>query len=675
MVSGLVEEKFIDLLHEYAEAETRAEITRQVLYERRDFDAYSAFRRVNGSHLTGVSRNALKTYLNDCGLFPLEADLDLLFWNTDKDGDGLINWTEFLETVMSKENAYVTPQYGDLRSFTIELEHSLMRIFEQEMVNQRNLEDARRTLSLSSFTESKLFDLVDLERKGWLTLNDLDAFLKSRYAGSTYAKSERAFRRMDEDRDGKVVFEEFLRAVRPVYMYPTYAEYYNIRRTASPLRNSATRFSPLRKTYSSMKVPEERYKTPEKKQIKESVRKSNLLRSSYASPMKGGCSARKLAQTIREEVLQKSVERVANRSRYYSPLRELEKERCLSAAKLKADSRIRYLENRYWSPARGYVYYSPLRESLYSPHRESINSIHRESINSQLRESYNNPLRESLHRIRERELLRESLLADSKYKVSSALKSTAEKSYGSYRKSHISYRNDRDLYSSYRADRELSPVNQSKMIVNLNDAIYDNKILEDKRVGLALRYDFCLHELFSMMDINKSGHVSLTEFERFSLDYGVALSIEDLSVIIDRYDKDRDGMLSFVEFSEIFLPKNDEYRRTMLDRVERSIFNFYDYTILTQTHIKDLLRTIVTVEDNFECNKIKLSDGRILSSDEIFRFLDKHRTGYVTLYEFTQALNEAGVYCSDVDCKTLFEQFDKNKDGIITFEEFHSPAK
>lgn len=88
MVSGLVEEKFIDLLHEYAEAETRAEITRQVLYERRDFDAYSAFRRVNDSHMTGVSRSALKAFLNDCGLFPLEADLDLLFWNTDKDGDG-----------------------------------------------------------------------------------------------------------------------------------------------------------------------------------------------------------------------------------------------------------------------------------------------------------------------------------------------------------------------------------------------------------------------------------------------------------------------------------------------------------------------------------------------------------------------------------------------------------
>lgn len=213
------------------------------------------------------------------------------------------------------------------------------------------------------------------------------------------------------------------------------------------------------------------------------------------------------------------------------------------------------------------------------------------------------------------------------------------------------------------------------MIVNLNDAIHDNKLLEDKKVGLALRYDFCLHELFGMMDINNSGWVSLTEFERFSLEFGVALSMEDLSIIIDRYDKDRDGHLNFVEFSEIFLPKSSEYRRTMLDRVERSIYSFYDYTILTQTHIKDLLRTIVTVEDNFECNKYRLNDGRILNSDEIFRFLDKHKTGYVTLFEFTIALNEAGVYCSDDDCKTLFEQFDKNKDGIITFDEFHSPSK
>lgn len=46
----------------------------------------------------------------------------------------------------------------------------------------------------------------------------------------------------------------------------------------------------------------------------------------------------------------------------------------------------------------------------------------------------------------------------------------------------------------------MSPVNQSKMIVNLNDSIIDNKLLEEKRINLAMRYDFCIVELFKLFD-------------------------------------------------------------------------------------------------------------------------------------------------------------------------------
>ena len=77
MVSTLTEERFIDLLHEYAESETRSEITRQVLLERKDFDAYSSYRRILTNNLGGISRVALRSFLNDCGIYPAEADLDL----------------------------------------------------------------------------------------------------------------------------------------------------------------------------------------------------------------------------------------------------------------------------------------------------------------------------------------------------------------------------------------------------------------------------------------------------------------------------------------------------------------------------------------------------------------------------------------------------------------------
>jgi len=99
MVSALVEEEFIALIHEYIEAETKVEITRQVLTERNDFDAYSCYRRIVTPELSRITRTAMKLFLKDNGLTCMDAEMDLMFWKLDKDGDGYINWHEFLDLV------------------------------------------------------------------------------------------------------------------------------------------------------------------------------------------------------------------------------------------------------------------------------------------------------------------------------------------------------------------------------------------------------------------------------------------------------------------------------------------------------------------------------------------------------------------------------------------------
>lgn len=192
----------------------------------------------------------------------------------------------------------------------------------------------------------------------------------------------------------------------------------------------------------------------------------------------------------------------------------------------------------------------------------------------------------------ELEKLRNSLLSDRDHIKRSALKSTATKSNMSF------YTNTRE--------RELSPVNKSRVIINLGDSISDNKVLEEKRVSLSTRFDFCLTELFSLMDYGRTGLLSLADLKRFSYENGCGLVQEDLCILIDRFDKDRDGLLTFGEFSDIFLPScNPEYRRTMQERPSRNIYSFAEYTTLTQTYIKDLMRCTVNAEENFECNKFK----------------------------------------------------------------------
>ena len=47
----------------------------------------------------------------------------------------------------------------------------------------------------------------------------------------------------------------------------------------------------------------------------------------------------------------------------------------------------------------------------------------------------------------------------------------------------------------------------------------------------------------------------------------------------------------------------------------------------------------------------------------------------MTLREFEVALREAGVVADLGEVRTLFDQFDRNKDGRITFDEFHSMCR
>lgn len=58
MVTLETEDRLFSLLLEYSEAEVASEVTRQVLAERHDFDAYSLYRRLVPSNIGGVTRTA-----------------------------------------------------------------------------------------------------------------------------------------------------------------------------------------------------------------------------------------------------------------------------------------------------------------------------------------------------------------------------------------------------------------------------------------------------------------------------------------------------------------------------------------------------------------------------------------------------------------------------------------
>lgn len=221
----------------------------------------------------------------------------------------------------------------------------------------------------------------------------------------------------------------------------------------------------------------------------------------------------------------------------------------------------------------------------------------------------------------------------------------------------------------------LTPDNKANMVTQMRASLKDLKNLEEKRINLALRFDFCLTEIFSQIDVGETGYLSLNDLDRWSKSSGISMNREDWANIIDRFDRDRDQYLSFTEFSELFAPHTHTYRKTMQERSLTDVKRFKELTVQSKKMSKDLLYSIVTHLENFECNKYKMTGGAIHVTNECFDFLDRNKDGYITFNEFSSALKECGIKSNNNDLKLLFDHFDRTKDGKISFGEFHTPTK
>jgi Ca2+-binding EF-hand superfamily protein len=207
------------------------------LVDRSEFDAYSAFRRITTEHYGGVTLFELRDFFAHHDIAVESYELDLLYAHLDNNHDGVIAWKEFLNIVMSKEY-HSGCQHGKLADFSLELEHSLIRVFDQELQNEVVLEQSRRALwDTPHMSEKGLWEMLDVDKNGSITPEDFHQFLAP-YVGDSYttAQSQRIWNRMDNNKNADVDYEEFLRSIRPIYCYKQYDKTVPAPRDISPTR-------------------------------------------------------------------------------------------------------------------------------------------------------------------------------------------------------------------------------------------------------------------------------------------------------------------------------------------------------------------------------------------------------------------------------------------------------
>lgn len=205
----------------------------------------------------------------------------------------------------------------------------------------------------------------------------------------------------------------------------------------------------------------------------------------------------------------------------------------------------------------------------------------------------------------------------------------------------------------------------------LADAVRDFRLLEQKRISLAMRFDLKLEELFVLADDAQVNSLSPEDFCRFLDRLEVDLDFDAALFLFSVFDRDRDRFLDFEEFAQLFAPFHGEYRDALTRKSSRRVLDLRLYDRETLKALRDCLATVFNVEKNLAHYKQQL-DGRLY---ELFDLIDAQSTGSLTLQDFKELFARHGFTASDMELSALMARLDLDRDGKVTPAEFLSEMR
>ncbi len=194
--------------------------------------------------------------------------------------------------------------------------------------------------------------------------------------------------------------------------------------------------------------------------------------------------------------------------------------------------------------------------------------------------------------------------------------------------------------------------------------------LEDKRTDLAMRDDFCIDDLYAMMDFTRRGILKQEDFQRFfqsTLDDGLAVRVSEVASLVGYYDKDQDGCISLEEFSSMFVPFDITFKTILQKRQTRRVKYWDQFNLRTRKAIRDLFRTLLSLEHSLATTAASLTEEE---TKETFRIIDRKNLGKVDVKRIMVSLLSMGVSVTYDDIVGMVERLDMNEDMRVSYDEF-----
>lgn len=189
-------------------------------------DAFKMFSQLNTSK-GGVDCDDLyQTLVSNLQLTITKDEVFIIFYKLDKDGDGALSYQELCDCFVPREGEYAV--LINSRGGFYGMESDPCKFFEgptRELVKRfmRGLVECevsvelvrQRIINKCNIKADMAFGELDRDDKGYITQDDIRAFLKQSNMYPSEKSLKLLYHRLDKDEDGVVTYDEFVTGITP----------------------------------------------------------------------------------------------------------------------------------------------------------------------------------------------------------------------------------------------------------------------------------------------------------------------------------------------------------------------------------------------------------------------------------------------------------------------------
>ena len=195
--------------------------------------------------------------------------------------------------------------------------------------------------------------------------------------------------------------------------------------------------------------------------------------------------------------------------------------------------------------------------------------------------------------------------------------------------------------------------------------------IEKIKIDLALSPDFNVEDAFRLFELDGRGYLDKEDLKCGLNLIGVCPTDHELRLLMNRFDLQKQGGISFPDFFDIVVPFEKDYRSMVERRLPRSCCpcRCLDvFTISTICTLKNLFKLLIATENEINDIRRSLCILRIKLKD-IFELIDYLKIGYFNNKDLVDYFQKENIDYDDKDLDLLFIRLDKNRNGKIDYKE------